>query len=214
MRGVVLRVGAQAGGGGGDLFSDGAGTSDGGGGDDYELDTWDPETSKALVGEFGAREVRDYEKAFNFGSNPLGHADTGHIQKIPDGLKEVIGLAAQQINEEGNAEVTEDVERERMLRMCPGFQLVKKGMFGQAIAQDVRGKDEAGAEQIAGLYRKVAEDAGRAGDLVVTVSGEKVGLELTGADQKLTKNCFLLAARINEVDIAAYKQPFKNKRYY
>ena len=206
-----MRTGAQAGG-GGELFSDGAGTS---AGDDYELDTWDPDVSSKVIGEFGGREAYDYEKAFNFGAKPLGHADTAHIQKIPEGLKEVIGLSVQEVNEAGDAEIAEEVERERMLRMCAGFQLVKKGMFGTAIVQDVRGKDEASAEQIAGLYRKVAEDAGRAGDLALTVSGEKVSLELSGAaTQKVTKNCFIVAARINDVDISALKQPFKNKRYY
>lgn len=63
---------------------------------------------------FMARDAYGFEKEYNFGSKPLGFANTEHVVKIPDGYRKIVGLASWSIKEKGS---TEKIDEEEIFKL-------------------------------------------------------------------------------------------------
>jgi len=159
---------------------------------------------KSLVGEdFGARDAYAGEIETGFGSKSLGNADTLHIMKPPSGIEQFIGLGAMEMTAEGEAALKPEEVWTRRSRV-PGWQVIEEG--GLRIAQTFKLRDGDAAAECLERFRAVEAAAG-AGDApyafhAARAEGAEATVELrTAAAEGVTQNDFIMAARLNQVDL-------------
>ncbi|GLC43551.1 hypothetical protein PLESTM_001485500 [Pleodorina starrii] len=160
---------------------------------------------KGLFGEnFGARDPFAGELATNFGENVLGNYNTEHIIKPPDTIKRVLGLSARrcQDNLSGLALLSEE-ERELLRNQVPGWRMATTQQGGAAcIQQSWKLKDDAAAEEMVGRVSRVAEEEGHGDSLTVSRVGSEVVAQLSTASLGgLTENDFIVASKVNDLNI-------------
>eukprot|EP00887_Chlorella_sp_A99_P006532 scaffold3.g6532.t1 len=164
----------------------------------------DPKYERSLVGEdFGARDPTVGELASNFSDKVLGNFDTEHIIKPPEKLGEIMGLKNKKcVPCEGGAQALPDAEVNRLRLQAPGWRVGKNKDGVDCITHEWKVRNfKAGLE----LFQRVgalAEEERHHPDLHL-VGYNLVTAELsTHAANGLTENDFILAAKINELDLA------------
>ncbi|GIL55619.1 hypothetical protein Vafri_11154 [Volvox africanus] len=160
---------------------------------------------KGLFGEnFGARDPFAGEVATNFGENVLGNYNTEHIIKPPDNIKRVLGLSARRCQDNlGSMTVLSQEDRELLRNQVPGWRMATLPAGGNpCIQQSWKLKDEAAAEQMVALVGRVAADEGHADSLTVNRVGTEVVAQLcTVSLGGLTENDFIVASKVNDLNI-------------
>ncbi|KXZ55031.1 hypothetical protein GPECTOR_3g192 [Gonium pectorale] len=160
---------------------------------------------KAAFGEnFGARDPFAGEIATNFGENVLGNYNTEHIIKPPDTIKRVLGLTSRRCQDNVSAlAVLSEADRELLRNQVPGWKIASGSSGAACIQQSWKLTDEAAAEQMAARLSKVAADEGHADSLNLARVGSEVVAQLcTKSLGGLTENDFIVAAKINELNVS------------
>lgn len=165
----------------------------------------DSGTEKALFGEnFGARDPFAGEIESNFGEKVLGNYNTEHIIKPPDAMAELTALSKKKCVpcEGGKAALVSDEDKERLRKQCPGWRISTTSEGIECIACDWKTKNFMSALELMKRMAEIAEAEGHHPDLHLT-GYNKLNVELsTHAAGGLTLNDFIVAAKINELEVA------------
>jgi 4a-hydroxytetrahydrobiopterin dehydratase len=165
----------------------------------------DPGAERALVGEdFGARDPFAGEIESNFGEKVLGNSDTEHIIKPPEAIRDITGLRNKKCVpcEGGNIEKLEEGEINRLRLQCPGWKVSKTAQGVECISCDWKVKNFASGLELMTRLGKVADEEGHHPDLHLT-GYNNIRAELsTHAVGRLTINDFILAAKLNDLELS------------
>ncbi|EFJ50527.1 hypothetical protein VOLCADRAFT_109679 [Volvox carteri f. nagariensis] len=161
---------------------------------------------KGLFGEnFGARDPFAGELATNFGENVLGNYNTEHIIKPPDNIKRVLGLSSRSCKDNlASLTVLSGEDRELLRNQVPGWRMATlPGAGGKpCIQQSWKLKDEAAAEQMVERVTGVAAAEGHGDSLTMNrVGTEVVAMLCTASLGGLTENDFIVASKVNDLNI-------------
>lgn len=163
-----------------------------------------PNVERSLMGEdFGARDPTAGEIGSNFGEKVLGNYDTEHIIKPPDGMAEFVGLSSKKcVPCEGGVQAVSEVEMNRLAQQCPGWRVVKNAEGANCIQHEWKVRNfRAGLD----LFQRIgvlAEEEGHHPDLHLTNFNTVVAEMTTHAAKGLTANDFIMAAKINDLEIS------------
>lgn len=153
-------------------------------------------------GDFGARDPYAGEVATDFG-NKTTFSDTLHVIKPPRGMAEVIGLKAKKCVpcEGGTLQPLQPNEVEGM-RQQVGWRVVTNVKGQQAIQHDYKVRNFKAAIELLGRIADIAEAEGHHPDLHI-VGYNNVQVELTThAVGALTENDFIIASKINDLNMS------------
>lgn len=170
---------------------------------------------KAFFGEdFGARDPYAAELESNFGEKVLGNWNTDHIIKPPDALGKVIGLAARACADAAPG-LLDDSTRERLRQQVPGWRVVTPpGGGAMLIQQEWTVKDAESAQRLVDSIGELAKEQGHAPASVEAVGGTTVVAQLTtGGAGGLTEADFILAAKVNSLDLSPLL-PKRKQRFW
>lgn len=159
---------------------------------------------KGMFGEdFGARDPTVGEIETGFGEKVLGNYNTEHIIKPPDHIRMFIGLSSKRCQDNvGNLQLVTDEQRELLRAQAPGWRVTTTPGGKQCIRYDWKMKDEAAAVQFAGMVKAVAQDEGHLDSLVLGQVSSEVTAQLSTASLGgLTENDFIVACKINDLDV-------------
>jgi len=186
---------------------------------------------RAIIGEnVGARDIREGEMVTGFGSKTLGEADTLHKIAPPKGIEKFIGFASlplrgpgQEAPDEANEAYAEEAAY-TMRSRTPGWRLVAlsgSGANNGAPCLEQRFetlKDAAAAaeligriEALVGCYTWPLESIGVEGNDVVVARLRTA--DLPGVGACVSHNDFVMAARINGIDLKDLKKPPKKRNW-
>ena len=164
----------------------------------------DGNTEKALFGDnFGARDPYAGEIESNFGEKVLGNYNTEHIIKPPDAMAELTSLSKKKCVpcEGGNVPAVGEEDKERLRKQCPGWKLSTNAEGIECIACDWKVKNFISGLELMKRIGEVAEAEGHHPDLHLT-GYNKLRAEIsTHAIGGLTMNDFIVAAKINDLEI-------------
>eukprot|EP00210_Caulerpa_lentillifera_P005339 g5102.t1 len=156
-----------------------------------------------LLGDIGARDPFPAELESNFGDKVLGYSNTDHLIKPPDDMDKILGLKSKRCTpcEGGTPRLTEK-EIERLRNQVPGWQLIKddEGMY--RIKTEWKVRNFKSGLILFKRISEIAESEKHHPDLHL-ISYNQVSAELyTHSIGGLSENDFILAAKINELDVS------------
>ena len=163
----------------------------------------------------GARDPFAGEIATNFTENTLGNPDTDHIMKPPEAIKEIVGLSSKKcIPCEGkDVKAMTESEAELMKKQVPGWKLAKDESENLKLKCDWEFKNFVKSLDFFQRIAEIAEAEGHHPDLHL-VGWNKVTVEIsTHSINGLSENDFILAAKINAIDISDLKKK-KKKQFW
>ena len=164
-----------------------------------------PISERALVGEdFGARDPTAGELGSNFGEKVLGNFNTEHIIKPPEAIGEITGLKNKKCVpcEGNNVPKLDDAEINRLRLQCPGWRVTSTEAGVACLACDWKVKNFVAGLELMQRIGKIAEEEGHHPDLHLTGYNNLTAEVSTHAVNGLTQNDFILAAKINELEIS------------
>eukprot|EP00200_Dunaliella_tertiolecta_P005958 CAMPEP_0202355044 /NCGR_PEP_ID=MMETSP1126-20121109/10098_1 /ASSEMBLY_ACC=CAM_ASM_000457 /TAXON_ID=3047 /ORGANISM="Dunaliella tertiolecta, Strain CCMP1320" /LENGTH=226 /DNA_ID=CAMNT_0048947585 /DNA_START=216 /DNA_END=896 /DNA_ORIENTATION=- len=170
---------------------------------------------KALFGEdFGARDPFAGEIESNFGEKVLGNFDTEHVIKVPNKIKNYVGLTSRTCSAEGAQTPVQDEKEINLLKnQLAGWKVVMGKTGHPTLRFDWRLKNPECTSQLQGMITELSQAQGHA-VAAMDPSGEMLGLELsTPAVSGLSENDFILAAKVNELDYKELVAP-PRKRFW
>merc|ERR1711970_884732 len=151
----------------------------------------------------GARDAYAGEVETNFTEKSLGNPDTEHIKKPPEAIKEIVGLSKKRcIPCEGkDVKALTESEADLLRKQTAGWQL-ESTESGLRIKCDWKFKNFVKSLEFFQRVADIAEAEGHHPDLHL-VGWNKVTVEIfTHSVGGLTENDFILAAKINEIDVS------------
>lgn len=154
---------------------------------------------------FGARDPYAGEIESNFGEKVLGNYNTEHVIKPPEAMGEITGLKNKKCVpcEGGQVSRLEDTEINRLRAQCPGWRVATStGGGAQCISCDWKVRNFSSALELMKRIGEVAEAEGHHPDLHLTGYNNVLVELTTHAVGGLTQNDFIMAAKINEVEVA------------
>ncbi|KAK9832005.1 hypothetical protein WJX81_007888 [Elliptochloris bilobata] len=169
----------------------------------------------ANEGDIGARDPFEGEVKSNFADKVLGNADTAHVIRGPEAMAKLVGLSAKRCVpcEGGKAAALSEPDANRLRNQVPGWRL-EKGIGGAlSLRQEWKVRNfKAGLE----LFQRIA--------VVADAEGHHPDLHLHGYDSAyaelfthsvggLTENDFIMAAKINALEVADLL-PKKKPRFW
>lgn len=171
-----------------------------------------PEVEKMM----GARDPKRGEIHSDFGNNlaGLGMADTEHIIKPPEKIDDITGLKNKKcVPCEGkNAKKLTEEEADKMQKQAgSGWQIKKNEKGEQFLHMSIAVKNFSKGLELFQRVGKIAEEEGHHPDLHLE-SWNKVSIVMsTHSVGGLTENDFIMAAKINDIDISDLKKKAKQK---
>ncbi|EFN53382.1 hypothetical protein CHLNCDRAFT_137157 [Chlorella variabilis] len=164
----------------------------------------DPHVERSLMGEnFGARDPTAGEIGSNFGDKVLGNYDTEHVIKPPEAMAEIMGLKAKKcVPCEGGAQPLPETEVNRLAKQCPGWRVVKNREGVDCISHEWKVRNFNAGLDLFQRIAVVAEEQGHHPDLHLTDYRTVTAEMTTHAAKGLTENDFIMAAKINDIDVA------------
>lgn len=154
--------------------------------------------------DFGARDPTPGELASNFSDKVLGNFDTEHIIRPPDAMGEITGLKNKKCLpcEGGNIPKLDETEKNRLRLQCPGWRISNTAEGVECVACDWKTRNFTTALELMKRIGEIAEAEGHHPDLHLT-NYNNVSAELTThAVGGLTANDFIIAAKINELELS------------
>ena len=153
--------------------------------------------------DFGARDPTAGELASNFSDKVLGNWDTEHIIKPPDAIGEITGLKNKKCLpcEGGAVPKLSDVEVNRLKLQCVGWKVRKTAEGVDCIAYEWKTRNFVMALELMKRIGDVAEGEGHHPDLHLTGYNNLVAELSTHSVGGLTQNDFIMAAKINELEV-------------
>ena len=175
-----------------------------------------PDVERAM----GARDPTKGEIHSDFGIKTQGHADTEHVIKPPESIGEIVGLKNKKcVPCEGGKNVvalSEDEADRLRMQAGAGWRIVKQeSNDGKSailsLRTDIVVKNFTRGLELFQRIGEVAEQEGHHPDLHLE-SWNKVSVVLsTHSVGGLTENDFIMAAKINDIDISDLKKKPKQK---
>ena len=153
----------------------------------------------------GARDATAGELASNFSDKVLGNWDTEHLKKPPEGVKLLVGLSARRCSPGTQAVAVDAHEAELQRKKVPGWRIPPAAAGPLQLTQEWTAQGEAEAAQLAERIRGLAAAEGHE-PAEVAVSGPVVVVVLGGPRAPaggLCMNDFILASKLNDLDVAA-----------
>ena len=134
-------------------------------------------------------------------------------KRPPDAIGKVIGLGARAVPPAADLALLDEQTRERYRQQCPGWRVVTSGATA-CIQQEWTVKDAGAAAELVAAIQKLCAEAGHAPAAVEAVGGATVVARLaTAALGGLSEADFIVAARVNAMDIA-HLLPKKKARFW
>ncbi|PRW60065.1 pterin-4-alpha-carbinolamine dehydratase [Chlorella sorokiniana] len=163
-----------------------------------------PNAERALMGEdFGARDPTAGELGSNFGDKVLGNYNTEHIIKPPDAMGEIVGLKNKKcVACEGGIEALSESEINRLQKQCAGWRLGKNAAGHDCISHEWKVRNFTAGLDLFQRIAVIAEEEGHHPDLHLTGYNTVVAEMTTHAAKGLTENDFIMAAKINEIEVS------------
>eukprot|EP00877_Chromochloris_zofingiensis_P001434 jgi/Chrzof1/11291/Cz05g31090.t1 len=159
---------------------------------------------------FGARDPTAGEIASNFGEKVLGNFNTEHIIKPPDAIGNHVGLKSRKCQDVSSLSLLDENIRDRYRQQVPGWRVHSNSQGVQAIRQEWTARDKDSAQQLVNHIRSVGESEGHAVSHLDVVGESLVVAELsTPALGGLTENDFIVAAKVNDLDLSDLLQKRK-----
>eukprot|EP01025_Chloroclados_australasicus_P019499 TRINITY_DN20645_c0_g1_i1.p1 TRINITY_DN20645_c0_g1~~TRINITY_DN20645_c0_g1_i1.p1 ORF type:complete len:227 (+),score=17.54 TRINITY_DN20645_c0_g1_i1:73-681(+) len=159
--------------------------------------------------DFGARDPFAAEIESNFCEKVLGNWDTEHLIKAPDSIGAFVGLAAKSCSD-ATAAPLEERERERLRNQVPGWRVVDvEGRF--CIRHDWTAQDSDKAEEIKKRVEFISAKEGKAIDVTVVASSVFAVLPSALTQGELSENDFIVAAKVNNLELADVLQKKRAK---
>ncbi|KAL3159510.1 hypothetical protein ABBQ38_009928 [Trebouxia sp. C0009 RCD-2024] len=167
-------------------------------------------------GEFGARDPTAGEIGSGFGLKPLGNADTSHIIRVPEGMKKHLGLAAKKCVpcEAGKAKALTDVEVNSIQNQTPGWQVITNAQGHRCLRQQWKVKNFKAGLEVFERIGKIAEQEGHHPDLHLEGYNTVAADLSTHSVGGLTENDFVMASKINLLDLTDLQQKKKARTYF
>lgn len=164
----------------------------------------DPRAEKALLGEdFGARDPTAGELGSNFGEKVLGNYNTEHIIKPPEAMAEIVGLKNRKcVPCEGGVQALGESDINRLQKQCAGWRLVKNAEGHDCIQHEWKVRNFRAGLDLFQRIAVIAEEERHHPDLHLTGYNTVVAEMTTHAAKGLTENDFIMAAKINELEIS------------
>jgi len=177
----------------------------------------DPGTERSLFGEdFGARDPYAGEIESNFGEKVLGNYDTEHIIKPPDAIKEIAGLTSKKClpSSSDAVQLLEESEINIMRQMCAGWRVAATEEGTQCIVCEWKVKNHASGDEMVARINAIAdaEDHHPKIDFDEGMLSVKATL-WTHSRGGLTMNDFIVAAKVNELDLSDL-EPAKRQKFW
>ncbi|CAD7704124.1 unnamed protein product [Ostreobium quekettii] len=173
----------------------------------------DPE--KQLFGEdFGARDPTAGELESGFASKVLGNANTEHQIKPPEAMSNIMGLKTRKcVPCEQGGEPLPSKEVDLLCNQVPGWKVIKDSEGRDRIRTEWKVKSFVHGLECFKRIAEVAEEQNHHPDLHLE-NWNTVRLELwTHSVGGLTENDFIMAAKINDIDISDLKRKTKPKMW-
>lgn len=157
----------------------------------------------SFLQDFGARDPFASELESNFCEKVLGNFNTEHIIRPPDAMGEITGLKNKKCLpcEGGKVPKLEENEVNRLRSQCPGWRVNTSAYGIQCIACDYKVRNFNAALELMKRIGEVAEAEGHHPDLHLTNYNHLLVELSTHAVGGLTQNDFIIAAKINELEI-------------
>lgn len=168
-----------------------------------------PEMEKMM----GARDPTAGELGSNFATKVQGHADTEHVIKVPD-VNDIVGLKKKKcIPCEGkNVKKMSEEDARMMLKQAgTGWKIEENDKGELMIKMEITVKSFNKGLELFKRVGEVADAEGHHPDLHLE-GWNKVSIVLnTHSVGGLTENDFIMAAKINDIDVADLKKKPKQK---
>jgi 4a-hydroxytetrahydrobiopterin dehydratase len=164
----------------------------------------DAGAERALFGEnLGARDPFAGEIESNFGEKVLGNYNTEHIIRPPDAMAEITSLAKKKcVPSEGGALSRLEESQINILRnQCPGWRMSATAEGMECIACDWKVKSFTAALDLMRRIGDIAEGEGHHPDMHLTGYNNLRAELTTHALGGLTLNDFIVAAKVNDLEI-------------
>lgn len=164
----------------------------------------DANMERSLLGEdFGARDPTAGELGSNFGEKVLGNYNTEHIIKPPDKIGEIVGLKNKRcIPCEGDVKPLSESEVNKLVMQVPGWKVRRNAGGVMCIAYEWKVRNFKSGLELFHRVGRIAELEGHHPDLHLQGYNNAVAEVTTHAAGGLTENDFILAAKINELELA------------
>eukprot|EP00884_Botryococcus_braunii_P000804 jgi/Botrbrau1/10724/Bobra.357_1s0025.1 len=156
------------------------------------------------LGDLGARDPTPAEVASNFGEKVIGNWDTSHIIRGPEGLKNIVGLHTKKCIpcEGGNVTALERGDAEVLRNQVPGWQMRVGPEGALSIRQEWKVRNFEAGLQLFERIGQVAEAEGHHPDLHLEGYNTVYAELSTHSVGGLTENDFIVAAKINQLDVS------------
>lgn len=163
-----------------------------------------PGFEKAFMGEdFGARDATAGEMGSNFAEKTLGNYNTDHVIKPPEGMGELIGLKSKKcVPCEAGAQPLSETEVNRLCQQCAGWRVAKNAEGADCITHEWKVRNFRAGLDLFQRIAVIAEEEGHHPDLHLTGFNTVTAEMTTHAAKGLTENDFIMATKINELEIS------------
>ncbi|KAL4859169.1 putative pterin-4-alpha-carbinolamine dehydratase [Chlorella vulgaris] len=164
----------------------------------------DPHVERSLMGEnFGARDATAGEIGSNFGDKVLGNYDTEHVIKPPEAMNDIMGLHSKKcVPCEGGVQALSETDVNRLGNQCPGWRVGKNKEGIDCISHQWKVRNFTAGLDLFQRIAVVAEEQGHHPDLHLTGFNTVVAEMTTHAAKGLTENDFIMASKINQIEIS------------
>ncbi|KAK9793211.1 hypothetical protein WJX73_009509 [Symbiochloris irregularis] len=166
-------------------------------------------------GDIGARDPFEAELTSNFGDKVLGNSDTYHIIRGPPRLKELVGLATKRCVpcENGNATALSEPEANKLRGQTPGWRIIHDEGGNLVLQHEWKVNNFTAGLQLFARIGAIAEVEGHHPDLSLENWNQVSAKLMTHSVGGLTENDFILAAKINALELSDLL-PKKKQRFW
>ncbi|PSC76700.1 pterin-4-alpha-carbinolamine dehydratase [Micractinium conductrix] len=162
-----------------------------------------PNAERSLMGEdFGARDATAGEIGSNFGEKVLGNYNTEHVIKPPEAMNEIMGLQSKKcVPCEGGVQALGETDVNRLAKQCAGWRVTKNAAGVDCIQHEWKVRNFRAGLDLFQRIAVIAEEEKHHPDLHLTGYNTVVAEMTTHAANGLTENDFIMAAKINEIEV-------------
>lgn len=163
----------------------------------------DSNMERSLLGEdFGARDPTAGEIGSNFAEKVLGNYNTEHIIKPPDAIGNIVGLKNKRcVPCEGDVKPLGESDVNKLRLQVPGWKVRTTAAGTPCIAYEWKVRSFRAGLDLLNRLGEVAEAEGHHPDLRLEGYSNVTAEITTHAAGGLTENDFILAAKINELEL-------------
>lgn len=167
-------------------------------------------------GEFGARDPTAGEIGSGFGNKPLGNYDTSHVIRVPEGMNKHLGLASKKCVpcEAGKGAVLSDAQINSYRNQTPGWQIITNAQGHQCLRQQWKVKNFKAGLEVFDRIGQIAEAEGHHPDLHLEGYNTVAADLSTHSVGGLTENDFVMASKINTLDLTDLQQKKKARTFF